>query len=43
MRDVIKKLRVKPRSFSLAVVSLHGLGYHLTVGVPSNASEEATG
>ena len=43
MRDVIKKLRVKLRSFSLAVVSLNRLGYLLTIGVPSHASEETTG
>ena len=43
VRDVIKKLRRKLRSFSLTVISLNRLGYHLTVGVPSNASEETIG
>ncbi len=43
LRDVIKTLRRKLRSFSLAVVSLNRLGSQLTVGVPSHASKEVTG
>jgi hypothetical protein len=31
IRDVIKTLRVKLRSFSVEVVSLYGLGYFLAV------------
>jgi hypothetical protein len=40
VRDVIKHLRVKLTPFSLAIVSLHGLGYQLTAASARTTVEE---